>query len=126
PSAQVCVAAKVRDGAEGLQESLLRQVARFFRVFRQAIEQRVDVGRTLAHEKIERGGVAGPQSVKELGFGTGRHIAVLGHLRGRLQLGLPTEGDWLSEAHKRPPSASARFRSFALRAPHSQTLRQWV
>src|SRR5205085_12143334 len=67
PSAQVCVAAKVRDGAEGLQESLLRQVARFFRVFRQAIEQRVDVGRTLAHEKIERGGGAGPQSVKELG-----------------------------------------------------------
>src|SRR5919199_740355 len=53
PGAQVRVAAEARDVSEGLQESLLRQVARLLGVLRQAVEQSVDVRVPLLDEPVE-------------------------------------------------------------------------
>jgi hypothetical protein len=57
--------------AERLKESLLRQVARLLRVFRQAVEQGVDVAVPLLDQTVEGRRLAAPEPFKELFFGRG-------------------------------------------------------
>ena len=89
-----------------MQESLLRQVARLLRVFRQTVEQRVDVRVPLLDETVEGRRVARLEPFKELRLRRRLEAVFDGGCRvgSPLQFRSNAEGDWLSEAHRLPPS----------------------
>src|ERR1043165_8994579 len=74
PGLQVGVAAKAINTLEDAQESLLRQIPSLFRIFRQAIEQGVNIARTLFDEAVEGGRLARSQSFNELRFDCGTRV----------------------------------------------------
>src|SRR5205085_7334254 len=104
PCFQIGVAPKALDTLKSAQESLLRQIARFFSVFRQAIEQAVNFAGTLRDQPVECFRLARLQSFNEPFLARGADFAV-GSRSNLLQLQMPAQRNWLSVAHSLSPGA---------------------